>query len=220
MYLAIYGESGLGHEVLDLAIHALKHMEGELEQIFFVVDNSLRTKYRSFPIFSFEDMTINFIREEVEFIIAVGEPSDKMRLFKKVKENGYRCKTLIHPTAYISPSAVIAEGTVIQHGAVVSSDSKVGANCFFQGMALIGHDCSVGNNCVISSHVAVSGNVNIGDNTYIAPGVVIKEKINIGANSVIGMGAVVQRDIPDNVIALGNPARPMKYKDDGKVFKK
>lgn len=36
MYLAIYGESGLGHEVLDLAIHALKHMEGELEQIFLL----------------------------------------------------------------------------------------------------------------------------------------------------------------------------------------
>lgn len=219
MYLAIYGESGLGHEVLDLAIYARNNTDQKDDPIFFVVDNSTRNEYRSCPIFSFEDTQSRFIHDEVEFIIAIGEPDDRMRLYRRVKEKGYKCKTLIHPTAYVSPSAAIGEGTVIQHGVVVSSDAKVGDNCFFQSLALVGHDCAIGDHCVVSSHAAISGNVSIGDNTFIAPGVVIKEKINIGSNSIIGMGAVVQRDIPDNVIALGNPARPMKYKDDNKVFK-
>ena len=219
MYLAIYGESGLGHEVLDLALYALNNANQKAGPIFFVVDNSIRNEYRSYPIFSFEDVSDRFIHEDVEFIIAIGEPNDRMRLYRKVKEKGYKCKTLVHPTAYISPSVAIGEGTVIQHGVVLSSDTKVGDNCLFQSLALVGHDCVIGNHCVISSHAAISGNVSIGDNTFIAPGVVIKEKITIGSNSIIGMGAIVQRDIPDNVIALGNPARPMKYKDDNKVFK-
>lgn len=86
-------------------------------------------------------------------------------------------------------------------------------------MALLGHDCTVGDHCIISSQVAVSGHAEIGDNVYIAPGVNVRERLQIGSNSVIGMGSDVQRNIPENVIALGNPARAMKYKDDSKVFR-
>ena len=59
----------------------------------------------------------------------------------------------------------------------------------------------------------------IGDQVYIALNVPVKEETRIGDNSIIGMGAVVLRDIPENVIAMGNPARPIKNKNDSKVFK-
>ena len=43
--------------------------------------------------------------------------------------------------------------------------------------------------------------------------------ISIGNDTIVGMASVVHRDIPDNVIALGNPARPMKNNDDHRVFR-
>jgi acetyltransferase-like isoleucine patch superfamily enzyme len=47
----------------------------------------------------------------------------------------------------------------------------------------------------------------------------VKEGVKIGSNSIIGMGSVVYNDVPDNVIALGNPARVVRKNTHQKVFK-
>ena len=86
-------------------------------------------------------------------------------------------------------------------------------------MACVGHDAIVGDNSVVSSFVDVAGNCNIGYCTFLGMNVIIKQEISIGNNSIVGMSSVVHRNIPNGVIALGNPARPMKYNKDQKVFK-
>ncbi|MBO4445581.1 MAG: sugar O-acetyltransferase [Clostridia bacterium] len=52
--------------------------------------------------------------------------------------------------------------------------------------------------------------VHIGDNTWVGAGAIILPGITIGKNTVIGAGSVVTKDIPDNVIAVGNPCRVIK----------
>lgn len=52
--------------------------------------------------------------------------------------------------------------------------------------------------------------VEIGDNVWICGGVSIAGGVKIGSNSVIGAGSVVIRDIPENVLAAGNPARVIR----------
>jgi maltose O-acetyltransferase len=53
----------------------------------------------------------------------------------------------------------------------------------------------------------------IGDNAWLGGGVIVGPGVTIGANSVIGAGAVVIRDIPPNVVAVGNPARVLRPVD-------
>ncbi len=53
--------------------------------------------------------------------------------------------------------------------------------------------------------------VTIGDNVWVGGNVVINPGISIGKNSVIGSGSVVTKDIPDHVLAAGNPCRIIKY---------
>ena len=77
-------------------------------------------------------------------------------------------------------------------------------------MACIGHDATVGDHSIISSYVDVAGDCHIGNRTFLAIGVIMKQGIIIGDDSIIGLGSVVHRDIQSSVIALGNPARPMK----------
>lgn len=52
--------------------------------------------------------------------------------------------------------------------------------------------------------------VHIGDNVWIGAGVIIVPGVHVGKNSVIGAGSVVTKDIPENVVAVGNPCRVLR----------
>ncbi len=64
--------------------------------------------------------------------------------------------------------------------------------------------------------------VSIGDNVWIGGNVVINPGVRVGRNVVIGSGSVVTRDIPDNMLAAGNPCRvlrPITEADRCRYFK-
>ncbi len=56
--------------------------------------------------------------------------------------------------------------------------------------------------------------ITLGDNVYIGNNVIILPGVTIGSNVVIGAGAIVSKDIPDNSLAVGVPARVIKTADE------
>ena len=71
----------------------------------------------------------------------------------------------------------------------------------------------------ISAFCNIAGAVHIGKYSYIGMSSAVKELVNIGSYSIVGMYSAVYKDIPDEVIALGNPARPMRRNEEHRVFK-
>ena len=59
----------------------------------------------------------------------------------------------------------------------------------------------------------IFGTINIGELSFIGIGDTIIQSIKIGKNVAIGAGSVIIKDIPDNVIAVGNPAKIIKGKN-------
>lgn len=53
--------------------------------------------------------------------------------------------------------------------------------------------------------------ITIGDNVWLGGGVIVCPGVTIGANTVVGAGSVVVRDLPANVVAVGNPARIVRH---------
>ncbi|WP_434794262.1 2,3,4,5-tetrahydropyridine-2,6-dicarboxylate N-acetyltransferase [Terrisporobacter petrolearius] len=88
---------------------------------------------------------------------------------------------------------------------------------------VIGDSVSLGNNCTIYQNVTIGkkGNLQvnenayprIGDNVTICTGAVILGDIKIGDNVIIGANAVVTKDLPNNIVAAGVPARIIKSGD-------
>ncbi|MGA5079852.1 sugar O-acetyltransferase [Streptomyces griseoincarnatus] len=86
----------------------------------------------------------------------------------------------------------------------------------------IGEDCQIGPNVQLltPTHPVEPGPrrdkleaarpITIGDNVWIGGGAIVCPGVTIGDNSVIGAGAVVTKDVPANVVAVGNPARPVR----------
>lgn len=86
----------------------------------------------------------------------------------------------------------------------------------------IGEDCQIGPNVQLltpthpidpearRARLEAAEPITIGDNVWLGGGVIVCPGVTIGENSVIGAGAVVTRDIPANVVAVGNPARVIR----------
>jgi serine O-acetyltransferase len=79
------------------------------------------------------------------------------------------------------------------------------------GTIIVNEECRIGANCTIHAcvNIGFSGGV-IGDNVYIGPGAKIIKPVHIGNNVKIGANAVVNKDIPDNCVVAGVPAKIIK----------
>ncbi len=148
-------------------------------------------------------------------LITVGSIKDntkRYRLFNMAREIGYKFPIIISPEAIVDESIKINEGTIIMPGSILSIDSSIGKNCIINTGAIIEHDCKIGNHCHVAPGVHISGAANIGELSFIGIGATIIQQIKIGKNVTIGAGSVVIKDIPDNIITLGNPAKIIKSK--------
>lgn len=85
------------------------------------------------------------------------------------------------------------------HGFLVS----IGNNVTLTGVKILAHDGST----QIPFGVSKIGRVVIGDEVFVGHGTIILPNTHIGNRVVVGAGSVVSRDIPDNSVAIGNPAR-------------
>jgi len=216
--LGIYGAGGLGREVFELA-SVINKKNLHWSEIFFIDDAEKVHNPRNLSIFKFSDIKKACSPNDIEVCIAIGEPAIRKILFDKLVSCGFELTTLIHPDVVIPESTSIGKGTIICKFLSITCDIIIGENVYIHPNVCIGHDAIVGNNTVISSYVDVAGNCNIGSSTFLAINVCMRQNISIGNDTIVGMGSVVHRDIPDNVIALGNPARPMKMNDDHRVFR-
>ena len=76
----------------------------------------------------------------------------------------------------------------------------------------IAHGVVVGRNSVIIANAMVAGSVVIGENVWVAPSSAIINKKNIGSNALIGLGAIVTKDVANDDVVAGNPAKSFKKK--------
>lgn len=148
-------------------------------------------------------------------LVTVGSIKDdtkRYRLFNMAREIGYNFPVIISPEAIVDESVKVDEGTVIMPGSIINIDSSIGKNCIINTGAIIEHDCKIGDHCHIAPGAHISGTVNMGELSFVGIGATIIQGIKIGENVTIGAGSVVIKNIPDNVIIVGNPAKIIKSK--------
>ena len=216
--LFIYGAGGFGKEVMDVARRA-NRAAAQWTDIYFVDDITPDPVRYGATVYRFADDFVQSRLSEAEFVIAVGEPAGREKLAEKLAKAGARNGRVVDTSTLVADSADLQGGTVITPLCSVSSEAHIGLHACVNTMSIVGHDVHVGDYSVISSMVNIGGGCSIGSASYLGMGALIKEGVKIGRNVIVGMGSVVYSDIPDDVIALGNPARPMRPNTDRKVFK-
>ncbi|MBQ5824927.1 MAG: acetyltransferase [Clostridia bacterium] len=214
--LGIWGAGGLGREVLELA-RVINSRNKCWDGFVFIVDGVTTTEVNGVRVLEYEDAKNRF--SNLEVVVGIGEPAVREKKFDLLKEDGINTPSLIHPDVYIPETTSIGQGVVIQYGCFISCNVTIGNYVFIQPQCNIGHDDKLADGCIVSGFGNIGGTVSIGKFTYLGLSAVIKEGTAIGDNVIVGMGSVVYKDIPDEMTALGNPARPIARNTDRKVFK-
>lgn len=88
-------------------------------------------------------------------IVAIGNNRIRASLQRKLKELGYHIPTLIHPTAYVSPSARIGEGTVVEPMAIINANACIHDGCIISVGSIVDHDAVVEEYCHVNAGAIV-----------------------------------------------------------------
>jgi len=117
---------------------------------------------------------------------------------------------------YIGDNTEIGDSVKIGSLVHIDYDVKIGENTKIEGSAYIPPMSRIGKNVFIGPAAALTNDpypmcdkmvgVTIQDGAIIGSRAVIKAGVTVGKNSVVAMGAVVVRDVPEDVVVIGNPA--------------
>lgn len=201
----ILGAGNVAKDVLNIYVDLgkLKNVKG------FIEEKKYRKNAYIKGIKIFDDSIIDNLEKNSILIGAIGLPIKK-RFIEWVKSKGFAFDTVVHPLSVIGDNVNIGEGSIIYSSSILTRDIEMGDHAIININCSISHDCDIGDFVTISPGVNIAGNVIIGEGSWIGIGATIIDNVKIGKSVFIGAGAVVTSDIPDNVLAIGIPAKPVR----------
>ena len=186
-----------------------------------VILSMIRKKYDSvklIDILASEGDTINedeFFenldeRAKGDYFLGFGSNRVRIKLYNRLISLGITPSNCIADNVFIADDAEIGNGVVICPGCVIGSKAVIGNNTIVNTLSSVDHDCRLGNHSQITAGVTLGGGTVIGENCFIGIKSATVPGIVIGDNSVVMAGSMVYKNVPDNVMVGGNPARIMK----------
>lgn len=118
----------------------------------------------------------DYVMNHGEFDTAVAAfGNNNTRLFwtEKLLEEGYQVPAMVHPSAVISPSAVLEEGCFVMQNAVVNTHSRIGRAALVNSGAVVDHDSVIGNGAHVGLGSIVKANCTIEEKKKVEAGEVI-----------------------------------------------
>lgn len=201
--LLILGAGGHAKVVAETALAA-----GVASRIAFL-DDRPSPPVLGWPVLGSLDQALEpSIQEQfTSAVVAIGHPSTRLRWIERLQKAGYELPVLIHPSAWISPSAQFGPGSVVFAQAAVQSQAVIGTGAILNTGCSVDHDVQLGDGVHICPGARLAGEVQVGFRSWIGIGASVIQQIRIGADVTVGAGAAVVRDLPDGVTAVGVPAR-------------
>lgn len=202
----IYGAGGHGKVVADIVQESGVIIDGFLDDDKSKIGKQI-LRYRILG-------NLSYIKNphSCSLLLAIGDNSDRKRIYEKVRSMEIGIANAIHKRAYIAKSSKIGEGVVIMANAVINPDTVIENGTIVNTGATVDHDCHIGEFVHICPGVHVAGSVSIGSLSFIGIGTNIIQNISIGKDVTVGAGAVVISNLVDHVHAMGIPAKVTRLK--------
>lgn len=146
-------------------------------------------------------------RPDLPLHVAVGDNAARRRIVESEAPVGAEWRAVVHPTARLSPSAVVAPGALVGMGAHVQAAAVIGPHAIVNTAAVVEHDATVGAFAHVGPAAVLCGGVHVGEGVLIGAGAVVLPGVRLGQGARVGAGAVVTRDVTPGAVVAGSPAR-------------
>jgi len=158
------------------------------------------------PLIERSGLTAEMI--SLPFLAPFFTPGNRQKVVKEASDAGFALGfSLIDPSVPAPRSLVHGQGLYVNAGCTLGGASQFGEFVFLNRGASVGHHAQFGRFVSVGPGAVVAGSVSLGDGVVIGAGAVVLPEVTIGKNSVVGAGAVVMKDVPDNCLVLGIPAK-------------
>ncbi|MBE3144750.1 MAG: acetyltransferase [Planctomycetes bacterium] len=206
--LVIIGAGGFGQEII-WAVRNINALRSQYEILGYCDDDPAKkgSVIYSATVLGTPEAVDKILPVKPSFICAIGDNVKRAKVVKYVLSLGWLPATVIDPSVIIAEGVSVGEGTYVGAGCILSPYAQIGNH------VIINHHCSIGHNSVLDDFVQISpgGRVSgscrvkegasLGSNAVIAPG------ITVGRFATLGASSFAMTDIPDDVTAIGTPAR-------------
>ena len=207
--LLILGAGGHGRVLAETAI-----AQGNFTNIAFLDDvfeqQPLQQKQLGWPLLGPLKLSFNsaLLQSYPSAVVGIGHAGTRLNWLKHLATLGFELPSLIHPTAWVSPSSTLAAGSVVLSQASVQSHACIGSGAILNTGCSIDHDSHLSDGVHVCPGARLAGGVQVGSRSWIGIGASVIQNIHIGSDVTVGAGAAVVRDLPNGITAVGVPASP------------
>lgn len=213
--VVIVGAGGFGREVLWLIRerneYAIEKTGQPLYQIAGFVTSEAKEnddQLCDVPILGSYDWFLT--NRDAYAVCAIGNPRTRQLVVRQLTNMGVEYFSIIHPSVRMSRYVEIGEGSIVCAGTILTTQIKVGKHVHINLNSTIGHDVTIGDFSTIAPGANVSGNVYIGQGCDVGTNSSIIQGLNVGMGATIGAGALVNKDVDENTVVVGVPAKSIK----------
>lgn len=121
-----------------------------------------------------------------------------------VNEKGESFRVIHFGSVVIGDNVDIGANTTIERGTI--EDTIIEKGVKIDDLCQVSHNAYIGENTKIITNTSIYGSAKVGKNCYISTSI-IRNQLTLGDNVIVGMGSVVVKDVRDNAVVYGNPAR-------------
>lgn len=159
------------------------------------------------PILTFADDLGRFAGHPA--VVAVGDPKVKRRMVSQWPFPAFASP--VAPTAWLAHDVVVGTGTTIGPAVTVNRKAVIGKHVLINAGSNVSHDSNIGDFATLCPAATLGGAVEIGVGSFIGIGATLIDHIRVGSYAYVAAGAVVIRDVEEQEVVQGVPARHARY---------
>lgn len=205
--MLVLGAGGFAIQVL----FAMQRMDATLNPAFFCDPEHPADAHfdQQFSLLrSIESARLYLETVDVRFCLGTGVRANRAEMCERFAQMGGTLTSVIDPSA-ILPTGLLPNlsGVICLAQAIVEPTCSIGKGVILNLGSMVTHQANIGDFAEIGPGVKLLGKSRIGTQSFIGAGSIVLPGVIVGDFVTVGAGSVVTKDLPNGVMAYGNPAR-------------